>query len=144
MTENEIRELAREISGKPSISSLSLEERSVLIEILKERGAKIRNPDLEDRRERVYFEHLDYWNERFPRPRPGFASNSQLAWIQTLWELDFDDGRTAPKRGLRGFIFRQTRNLEDGPVGDLAFVRESHVQSILSPLKEKARKGSQQ
>ena len=53
-----------------------------------------------------------------------------------MWGLDFDDGR--PGYGLRGFIYRQTKNLEEGPVSDLAFLKAHHVTAVLMPLKEKA------
>ena len=85
----------------------------------------------------AYSAHLDYWDKRFPRPRPGFASNEQLAWIQALWDLDFDDGR--PGHGLRGFIFRQTKSLQEGPVSDLAFLKNHHVLAVLLPLRKKAK-----
>jgi hypothetical protein len=149
---DDCRELARQISGKASISSLSLRQRWELIEILKEKGAKIYNLPLSKiigpqkgshmvapgPPEETYLAHLDYWNKRFPNFRPGFASNEQLAWIKTLWELDFDDGRKG--RGLRGFIFRQTKNLQEGPVSDLAFLKNHHVSAILMPLRKKANK----
>jgi len=145
------RELARQLSGKPSISSLSLRQRWELIEIMKEKGARIYNMPLSKilgpqkgshtvaptSPQDAYAAHLDYWNKRFPRPRAGFASNEQLAWIQTLWELDFDDGRRG--RGLRGFVFRQTRHLEEGPVSDLAFLKNQHILAVLLPLKKKAK-----
>jgi len=148
---DDCRELARQISGKPSISSLSLKQRWELIEILKEKGARIYNMPLSKilgpqkgshtvapgPPAETYSAHLDYWNKRFPRPRTGFASNEQLAWIQTLWELDFDDGR--PGHGLRGFIFRQTRHLREGPVSDLAFLKDHHVLAVLLPLRKKAK-----
>ena len=164
---DDCRELAREIGGKASISSLTLRQRWELIEILKAKGAKVKNPPLSSvpvspqgnpqnppdtgacsvkAREKsgdVYPARLAYWNERFPRRRPGFASNEQLAWIQALWELDFNDGRAGTSNnGLRGFIFRQTKNLEQGPVSDLAFLRDGHVQAILMPLKAKSKKSA--
>lgn len=88
----------------------------------------------------VYPARLAYWDKRFAKQRPGFASNKELAWIQSLWELDFYDGRTDSKKGLRGFVWRQTKNLEQGPVSDLAFLRGNHVQAVMMPLKERARK----
>jgi len=151
MSLEDCRELARQISGRASISSLSIKQRWELIEILKAKGAKIYNLPLSKTigaqkgshtvdpgppQER-YSAHLKYWNERFPRLRPGFASNQQLSWIQTLWDLDFDDGRKG--RGLRGFIFRQTRHLREGPVSDLAFLKNHHVLAVLLPLKKKAK-----
>lgn len=169
---DDCRALAREINGKASISSLGLRQRWELIEILKAKGARVRNPslprylrgshqlssadvrqgekrpaplppggcptDIGERAKDVYPNRLAYWNNRFPKRRPGYASNKELAWIQTLWELDFNDGR-AGMNGLRGFIFRQTKNLEKGPVSDLAFVRTNHVKAVITPLKEKAR-----
>jgi len=152
MSLDDCRELARQLSGKASISSLSLEQRWELIEIMKEKGARIYNMPLSKilgpqrgshtvapgPPAETYSAHLKYWNERFPRLRPGFASNEQLAWIQTLWELDFDDGR--PGYGLRGFIFRQTRHLREGPVSDLAFLKDHHVLAVLLPLRKKAKK----
>ena len=86
----------------------------------------------------LYHARLAYWNKRFPKGRRCFASNRQLAWIETLWELDFDDGRMDPKRGLRGFLWRQTKNLEQGPVSDLSFLREHHVRAVITPLKKRA------
>ena len=155
------RELARQINGKPSLSSLTLRQRWELIEELKAKGARVYNPPLpkipvssqgshqvpsslpdgcsvtaQENPKDVYPEHLVYWNNRFPNRRKGFASNEQLAWIQTLWELDFNDGRRG--RGLRGMIFRQTKSLEQGPVSDLAFLRSHHVRAIIGPLKAKA------
>ena len=151
MSLDDCRYLARQLSGKPSISSLSLKQRWELIEILKEKGARIYNLPLSKILEpqkgshtvapgppaETYSAHLDYWNKRFPNLRPGFASNEQLAWIQTLWELDFDDGR--PGHGLRGFIFRQTRHLREGPVSDLAFLKNHHILAVLLPLRKKAK-----
>lgn len=179
------REIARQISGEPSISSLDLKQRAELISILKTKGAKVNNPPLHnapgfDRgkpaslknsdaessgflnrasespaadtgdtvcpdqipeyADEVYPNRLAYWNKRFPSDRPGYATNRQLAWIQSLWELDFNDGR-AGKGGLRGFIYRQTQSLENGPVSDLAFLRDEHVMAVIMPLKEKARQG---
>jgi len=147
---DDCRELARQINGKASISSLSLRERWELIEELKVKGARVYNPPLSEsyeepvpkkdqtKAEEVYPLRLAHWEKRFPRTRPGFASNKQLAWIEALWELDFNDGRAGSSaRGLRGFIFRQTRNLENGPVGDLTFLRESHVQAVLMPLRQR-------
>ena len=147
---DDCRELASQINGKASISSLNLRERWELIEELKVKGARVYNPPLPEtyeesvpkenrtKAEEVYPLRLAYWEKRFPRTRPGFASNKQLAWIDALWELDFNDGRAGSSaKGLRGFIFRQTRNLENGPVSDLAFLRESHVQAVLMPLKQR-------
>lgn len=151
---DDCRELARQIGGKASISSLSLRERWELIEELKVKGARVYNPPLSETyeesapkkdqtktgssAEEVYPLRLAYWEKRFPRTRPGFASNKQLAWIDALWELDFNDGRAGSSiRGLRGFIFRQTRNLENGPVSDPAFLREGHVQAVLMPLRQR-------
>lgn len=151
MSLDDCRELARQLSSKASISSLSLRQRWELIEILKEKGARIYNMPLSKivgpqkgshavaptPPQDAYVAHLDYWNKRFPRPRPGFASNQQLSWIQTLWELDFDDGRSG--YGLRGFIFRQTRHIKEGPVSDLAFLKNHHVLAVLLPLRKKAK-----
>jgi len=151
MSLDDCRELARQLSGKASISSLSLRQRWELIEILKEKGATIYNMPLSKilgpqrgshtvapgPPAETYSAHLKYWNERFPRLRPGFASNEQLVWIQTLWELDFDDGRKGS--GIRGFIFRQTKNLKEGPVSDLAFLKSHHVLAVLMPLRKKAK-----
>ena len=172
MSLDDCRELARQINGKASISSLSLPQRWELIEILKAKGARIRNiplskivdspqgghqavpardglsvklapinrarlVDTKEKPEDIYPACLGYWNERFPKPRPGFATNEQLAYIQTLWEIDFNDGRSG--RGLRGFIFRQTKSLEQGPVSDLTFLRSHHVMAVLMPLKKKAK-----
>ena len=143
------RELARQISGKASISSLTIDQRSELIKALNDKGANVNNPSLQnvpdpdqsqEKADEVYPNRLEYWNKRFPSDRPGYATNRQLAWIQSLWELDFNDGR-AGKGGLRGFIYRQTQNLENGPVSDLAFLRDEHVMAVITPLKEKARQG---
>jgi hypothetical protein len=153
---DDCRELARRISGKASISSLSLRERWELIEVLKVKGARINNPPLpkpsvppkdrpqdppfskQENREDAYPAYLAFWNKKFPNRRPGFASNQQLAWIQTLWELDFNDGRSGS--GLRGFIFRQTKNLKQGPVSDLSFLRSHQVEAVMIPLKAKSKK----
>lgn len=166
---DDCRELARQISGKASISSLSLRDRWELIEILKSKGAKVKNPPLsevpvnrqgspataplplqngkpapkgegcpvvlQERVKDVYPNCLAYWNNRFPRKRPGFASNEQLAWIQTLWELDFTDNKINKAKGLRGFIYRQTMSLKQGPVSDLVFLRGHQVQAVMTPLK---------
>jgi len=146
---DDCRELARELSGKASISSLSLRQRWELIEELKVKGARVHNPPLPEpykealpkdnqpKAEDVYPSRLADWEKRFPRSRPGFASNRQLAWIEALWGLDFNDGR-AGANGLRGFIYRQTRHLEEGPVSDLAFLRGQHVKAVITPLKAKA------
>jgi len=153
MSLDDCRELARQLNGKASISSLSLRQRWELIEILNQKGARIYNLPLSrvtapqkgshtvapGPPSETYSAHLVYWNERFPRLRPGFASNEQLAWIQTLWELDFDDGR--PGYGLRGFIFRQTRHMKEGPISDLAFLKNHHVLAVLLPLRKKVERG---
>ena len=143
------RELAKQIGGNPSISSLSLKERWDLIEELKLKGARIYNPSLGKnstlsqtnkpnvKPKDVYPLRLAQWKKRFPGTRPGFASSEQLAWIHALWELDFDDGR-AGKNGIRGFIYRQTKNLKNGPVSDLAFLRSNHVAAVMMPLLVKA------
>jgi len=166
MTLDDCRELAREIGGKASISSLTLQERWKLIEELKSKGARIFNPPLGEHRfskrendqsnrqfeeerksqiqenpEDIYPTRLKYWNKRFPKRRPGFASNEQLAWIQALWELDFDGGRAGESsNGLRKFIYRQTMSLKQGPISDLAFLRDCHVKAVMTPLKVKAEK----
>jgi len=169
MSLDDCRELAREISGEASISSLSLRQRWELIEMLKAKGARVHNPplseipvsqqggsqtvsgnrmgpapnneacpvEIQEKPGMVYPSRLAYWNKRFPNPRPGYASNEQLAWIQTLWELDFNDGRRGS--GLRGFIFRQTRSLPQGPVSDLAFLKSHHVKAVMVPLKAKSK-----
>ncbi len=176
---DDCRELAKEISGKASISSLTYRERWELIETMKYKGARVKNPPLskapvsrqgspetepplplnngkpahqkgegfsvvtQEMPEDVYPDRLAYWNKRFPNRRPGFASNEQLAWIQALWELDFNDGRSGNSNtGLRGFIYRQTMSLDQGPVSDLAFLREHHVSAVMEPLKAKARQKS--
>jgi hypothetical protein len=148
------REIAKQIGGEPSIRGLSIRQRWELIEELKLKGARIRNPslvgcgvssaELNARAEKplsfdqVYPAHLEFWNSKFPRRRPGFASNKQLAWIQTMWEIDFTQGK-GDMGGLRKFIARQTQSLPDGPVSDLAFLRNSQVQVVITPLKNKAR-----
>lgn len=145
---DDCRELARAISGKPSISGMNLRERWELIEIMRSKGARVLNPSLREIQERgreiladVYPGKLANWEKRFPKSRPGYASNSQLAWIETLFELNFNDGRAGTaKLGLRGFVYRQTGNTVGGPVSDLAFLRSNQVHSVLSPLKKKARK----
>ena len=103
---DDCRELARQLFGTASLSSLSLEQRTGLIDELKTKGAEVFNPQpsKDKKSETLYFERLAYWGKRFPKERHGFASNKQLAWIETLWELDFDDGRMDSKKGLRGFI----------------------------------------
>lgn len=137
---DDCRELARQLSGKASLSSLTTFQRWQLIEDLRSKGAKVYNPPVLDVKpltaEEVYPMRLSYWKRRFPNPRPGYASAWQLAWIQALWELNFDHGQGA--KGLRRFIYRQTQNLEQGPVDDLAFLREHHVEAVITPLKEKA------
>jgi hypothetical protein len=162
MTLDQCRELAREIGGKPSISSLSLAQRSELLEELRRRGADIfipkipselvspraktiTSPKVQNYNESSTHEserkassstlfpiHLQYWNGRFPRDRRGFPTNRQLAMIQTLWDLYFNDNR--PGRGLRGLIWRQTRHLPGGPISDLAFLQLHHVEAVLMPL----------
>lgn len=166
---DDCRELARQISGKASISSLSLALRWKLIETLKAKGANVKNPhlskahvppELKAKRSNargnaaastkkigleetekgpvdVYWSRLAYWEKRFPKRRPGFPNNKQLAWIEALWILDFSDGR--PGKGLRGFIYRQTGGVEQGPVSDLAFLRNHHVDAVLLPLKRRAK-----
>ena len=148
---DDCRTLAEQISGAASISSLSLSQRWELIEMLKAKGARVHNPRIpridtprkellsEVSVEDVYPKFLDEFNRRFPNERPGYASNKQLAWLKALWELDFNDGRDG--NGLRGFIYRQTKGLPDGPVSDLAFLKSHHVASVMMPLKNKASKG---
>lgn len=172
---DDCRLLAESINGTRSISRLSLAERSKLILMLQEKGARVHNPkipglsghsrcnrgnrhssfrpddlrgsaidadcpvsDPENLRD-VFPNRLAYWDSKFPNHRPGFASNREISWIQTLWELNFDDHRAGPGAGgLRGFIFRQTQNLPEGPVSDLAFLKAEHVKSVLGPLRAKA------
>ncbi|MEW6666223.1 MAG: hypothetical protein AB1512_13520 [Thermodesulfobacteriota bacterium] len=144
---DDCRELARSINGKPSLSGLSLRQRWELIEVLKGKGARVLNPSLREIRESneinpkdVYPAKLAYWEKRFPNRRPGYASNKELAWIETLFELDFNDGRAgSATQGLRGFIYRQTMNLVGGPVSDLSFLKINHVRAVLAPLRKKAR-----
>ena len=140
------RLLAKQLGKKTSLSSLTLRRRWELIEILKAKGAKVYNPPLSQTSmenhgnpKNVYPERLVYWSKRFPKGRPGFATVSQLAWIETLWLLDFDDGRTGGRNGLRGFIWRQTKGLKDGPISDLAFLRDNHVAAVMTPLRAKAK-----
>ena len=135
------RALADDLFGKSSISSLSPKQRWKLIEALKEKGADVNNPSLSKGKvlaEELYPERLEYWQGKFPRHRPGFASVEQLAWIEALWEAYFEDGR-AGKNGLRGFIIRQTKGFKGGPVGDVRFLKAHHIKSIMTPLK--ARQG---
>jgi len=165
------RELARQVGGKPSISSLNLRQRWKLIQILKSKGANVYNPylpslpvspqgspqaprltrerrpapknegcsvEIQESGESLFYENLEYWNKRFPKDRPGYASNRQLAWILTLWQLDWDDGRVETQKGLRGFIFRQTKNLKGGPIGALDFLLSNHVKAVITPLKKRA------
>jgi hypothetical protein len=149
---DDCRELARSIGGKASISSLTLEQRWELIEILKFKGARVYNPPLTeiggsqqgikeaDNAKDIYPAYLEYWNRRFPHRRPGFASNKELAWICALWKLDFDDGRAGDSDiGLRRFIYRQTQSLPEGPISDLSFLKGHHVSALIMPLKTKAR-----
>jgi hypothetical protein len=93
--------------------------------------------EMKENKNNLYSIHLNYWNQRFPRERRSFPSNKQLALINTLWEAYFDDGRKG--RGLRGFIFRQTRHLPDGPVSDLAFLKNNHIAAVLTPLVRKSK-----
>jgi hypothetical protein len=147
---NKCRQVSKTISGEASISMLTIGQRWELIEVLKSLGARVFNPQIEGHQcgaeshpekamspEELYPSYLMQWNRRFPKMRRGFASNKQLAWIQVLWELDFTDGKGGMK-GLRKFIYRQTMNLSKGPISDLAFLRESHVEAVITPLKEKA------
>jgi hypothetical protein len=142
MSLEDCRELAREIGGRASLSSLSIDGRWLLIEALKVRGADIETPSPEGGEPEAasfYDRRVEFWNGRFPKDRPGYASNKQLALIETLWFLDFQDGRVEPKRGLRGFIFRQTQGLANGPVSDPAFLRSHHVDAVMTPLKAKSK-----
>jgi len=142
MSLDDCRSLAGTIGQRDSISALTLEERWELIEELKGKGAKVVNPRIHQPRPdagEYYGRRLAFWKKRFPNGRPGYAGPKQLAWIEALWELDFKDERENAA-GLRGFIQRQTRNLEDGPVSDLAFLRDHHVEAVITPLKLKARR----
>ena len=137
---DDVRAIVKELWGVASLRVLPPLERWDLIEELKLRGADVYNPPISKahvKAENVYYQmRLEYWDNKFPRNRPGFASNKQLAWIQARWTLDFDDGRCDSDKGLRGFIFRQTRRLKDGPVSDLTFLKSHHVQAVLMPLKQ--------
>jgi len=143
MEVDDVRAIAKELWGVASLSVLPPLERWELIGELKLQGANVYNPPIPKahvKAENVYYQiRLEYWDNKFPRNRPGFASNKQLAWIQALWELDFDDGRCDSDKGLRGFIFRQTRRLKDGPVSDLTFLKSHHVRAVLTPLKARAK-----
>jgi len=140
---DDCRELARMINRKASISSLSLRERSILIAVLKKKGADVYNPSLPGTRpkgEDIYPSRLEFWDKRFPTDRPGYASNKQLALIESLWVNYFNDGRARSwANGLRGFIWRQTKSLRTGPVSDLSFLRSHHVRAVITPLREKAK-----
>ena len=139
---DDCRALADDLFGNSSISSLSPKQRWKLIEVLKEKGADVNNPSLSKGKalaEELYPQRLEHWQKKFPRHRPGFASVEQLAWIEALWEAYFEDGRTG-KNGLRGFIIRQTRGFEGGPVNDLRFIKKHHVKSIMTPLKARQEK----
>ena len=143
MTLDDCRELARQIGGKASLSALSLEYRRELIKELNAKGAKVFNPPIvKDAHKELYYERLEFWDKRFPRGRREFCSNRQLALIETLWDLDFNDGRTDSRKGLRGFIWRQTESLKDGPVSDITFLKDHHISSVLTPLKAKARQNA--
>ena len=146
MSLDDCRLLAKQLGKKASLSSLTPRQRWELIKILKAKGAKVYNPPLSQASmekhgnpNEVYPGRVTYWNKRFPKGRPGFATASQLAWIETLWLLDFDDGRTGDRNGLRGFIWRQTKGLKNGPVSDLAFLRDNHVPAVITPLRAKAK-----
>lgn len=164
----ECREIAEQMCGNASLRALSVRQRWNLIEVLRSKGAKVVNPPLTEsglpreallesppsgenrsvRKDRVpcqgglvlkdiYPAYLAQWEKKFPKRRPGFASNKQLAWIQVLWELDFTENK-GNIVSLRKFLFRQTMNLPQGPVSDLAFLRGSHVEAVITPLKKKA------
>jgi hypothetical protein len=132
MTLDELRQIARGIGEKPSISSLSLEQRRDLIELLIQAGANVENVMLPDAGPNLYLSRLEFWNKRFPWPRPGFASNEQLALIEDLWERFFEDHR--PGRGLRGFVLRQAG------IDSLSFLRAGEVKKIIIALKARRRK----
>lgn len=142
MSLDDCRELARQLSGNASLSSLTAYQRWQLVEELRAKGARVFNPPLPEGDEKplapedVYPARLEYWKKRFPNPRPGYATPYQLAWIQTLYELNFDRGHGM--KGLRRFIYRQTKCSEGGPVSDLAFLRDYHLEALVTPLKEKA------
>lgn len=142
MSLDECRELARQLSGNASLSSLNLYQRWQLIEELRAKGARVFNPPpLEgDKKylapEEVYPARLEYWKKRFPKPRQGYATPYDLAWVQTLYELDWDRGEGM--KGLRRFLYRQTKNSEAGPVSDLAFMRSEHMDALVTPMKERA------
>jgi len=168
MSLEECRVIAGQICGRESLRCLSIRQRWELIEALKSKGARIFNPPLtesglpkeallqtcqrEDNKrtssiqlsrlvllavEDIYPAYLAHWDKKFPKRRPGFASNKQLAWIQVLWELDFTESK-GNDNGLRKFLYRQTMNLPQGPVSDLAFLKANHVEAVITPLKKKA------
>lgn len=132
MSLEELRGFARDLGGKPSISSLSLEQRRRLIDILIDLGANVLNPELPETGSSLYLTELEGWQEKFPNPRPGFASPSQLALIEDLWSRFFEDNR--PGRGLRGFLVRQCG------IDDLSFLKAKDVRRIVTALKVAQRK----
>lgn len=137
---DDCREIARQLFGDASLSRLTVNERWNLIEKLKAMGARVYNPRPDVDPDEVYPIFLEHWQKRFPEPRPGYASPWQLAWIESLWEFNFTRGQGA--KGLRRFIYRQTQSLEHGPVSDLAFLRDHHVEAVITPLKEMATRGN--
>jgi hypothetical protein len=162
MTLDDLRALAGNLFGEVSISSLTVSQRSKLIDELKAKGAQVYNVNVatlfsqqkefkttstyskdlsgskrKDRFKDYFMRRLEVWDKRFHYQRPDFATNRQLALIESLWKFYFEDGREGS--GLRGFVFRQTGGLENGPVSDLSFLRDEHVGAVLHPLKEKAK-----
>lgn len=139
---DDVRAVAKDVVGVNSLRILPPLDRWDIIQELQYRGAKVYNPPLPKTHvdsSTYYHMRLEYWGRRFQKKRAGFATNKQLAWIEMIWEFDFDDGGCDSEKGLRGLIFKQTKRLENGPVSDLAFLRSNHVDAVLTPLREHSR-----
>ena len=161
---DDCRELAREINGEGSISSLSLRERWELIEILKSKGARVYNPRLPESLMFPGNNCASSW-QRGDQPAPIQAGcslereeNLEDVYRNRLayWRNRFQRRRAGfasneqlaliehlwerffedgrPGRGLRGFLVRQCG------VDDLAFLMARDVKKIITALKATRKK----
>lgn len=81
------RELMHSAVGKRSCADMDAWEMNRVLDEFHRKGWRPtrRRGDRETRRQGEYHQLVKHWRERFPLPRPGFASPEQLAHVQVRW-----------------------------------------------------------